>query len=63
MKTSRTPEWELLLATFMFTLTVLFGGAYVIAWNYQLPIPWLLLLLLSLIITVVGSILRRKHKT
>ncbi len=63
MKTSSTPEWEGLLTAFVIILTVLFGTAYVIAWNYHVPIPWLLLIALSLLITIVGSRLRRNQRS
>jgi ABC-type iron transport system FetAB permease component len=54
-------SWELIFFTWIITFTVLIGCSYVIAINYQLPIPWFALLVIAILITIAAQIARERR--
>ena len=61
MKTGR-PSWEGIFLAFAMIFTVLLGAFYGVAVVFRLAVPWLAVLLLSLLLTVALTIWRgRRH--
>ena len=58
---AREVSWERLIFTLVITFTVLIGCSYVIAINYQLPIPWLAILIVSIAGTAASHFARQRR--
>jgi ABC-type iron transport system FetAB permease component len=54
-------SWERLIFMLAITFTVLIGCAYVIAINFQVPIPWLAILLVSIVGTALSHVARQRR--
>jgi hypothetical protein len=48
------------MLTLVMVLTVLFGSSYVLAWNYKFPIPWIALVVVAVIASLL--IVRRPQR-
>ncbi len=57
----RTISWERLIFMMVITFTILIGCAYVIAINFQVPIPWLAILLISIVGTALSHVARQRR--
>ena len=58
---SKQPSWEGSILAFAIIFTVLFGAAYSISNAFRVPIPWLAILIVSLIGMLVLRYVRRQH--
>jgi hypothetical protein len=54
------PRWEGLILAFVMIFTVLLGAVYAAAVIFRFAVPWLAILLLSVLLTVVLARLRRR---
>ncbi|HEU5090906.1 MAG TPA: hypothetical protein VFT99_25825 [Roseiflexaceae bacterium] len=45
-------SWEAFFLTLLIVASVLFGSFYVLSWNYRIPIPWLVLLAISVVAAI-----------
>ena len=60
---SKQPGWEGSILAFAIIFTVLFGAAYSISNAFRVPIPWLAILIISLISMLVFRYGRRQPKS
>jgi hypothetical protein len=58
---SQQPSWEGIFLAFAMIFTVLLGVVYGVAVVFRFAVPWLLVLLLSAILTAVLYIWRRRR--
>jgi hypothetical protein len=59
---SRQPGWEGIFLAFAMIFTVLLGVVYSVAVVFKFAVPWLALLILSVVITVALSFCLRRRK-
>ena len=58
---SKQPGWEGSILAFAIIFTVLFGAAYSISNAFRVPIPWLAILILSLVGTLALRYTQRRR--